>query len=332
MNNYAEFVNGSEIKPARLPHGFFKALLGIIAFFLFGVFLLSSDTVAELTTRGAASVLYAVLPSTFPYLVLSNLILHSPLTVFIGKRLSFLSHKLRIHRSSLFVIIIGFISGFPVPSVILNRLYLEGACTKDECERICAFCSFCGPPFIISLFGKEIMKDIRAGFVVYGVQCFLSLLLAIVLAPKSPYKPSTSLPPKKSTDEPVGTIICNSISSAGASMLKITSFVIFFSVICGIIQKSLSLAFPNIPKILTTVVSAFFEMSSGIIGLKSSNAPEVLRFTLGCGYIYWSGLSVLFQVRSTLDHRISMKKYLLGRLFMLVFGIPTSYFIYFHLL
>ncbi|MBO5744474.1 MAG: hypothetical protein J6R60_01665 [Clostridia bacterium] len=341
MNNYTKNVHKKRayLKKERLNDlnkapAAFSALGGALCFFIFILFLFNSGSVARLSSLGASRVLYAVLPSTFPYLVLSSLICKSSLPHLIGKALLPLSKILKLPPSCLFIIVISFICGFPVPSLTANTLYENGEISKEQCERLTSFCSFCGPPFIFSVFGLRIMKDIRAGAVCFGVQCALAIIFALITShgAKGEFSHSPPAHIKKSTDLPVGTLICDCISLAGSSMLKITSFVIFFSVLCGIIQKVILIIFPSTDPLVLSILTGIIEMSGAVTSLGDFDFGLKTKFILGCIYIYWSGLSVLFQVRSTLDQEISMKKYLLGRFFMMILGGFISYFIYFFLL
>ncbi|MBE6542822.1 MAG: hypothetical protein E7675_00325 [Ruminococcaceae bacterium] len=336
MNNYANNVAQKHRAKKSRGKNIVYAAVCIIVFLCFVWLLINPDTVSKLSQKGEAMAVFSVLPSTFPYLVLSGFIIKGGIASAIGKSLSPVSKFYNLPSDSICILFISLISGFPVPSAMAYSLYRQGKLSSKSAEDICGFCSFCGPPFIISLFGARIMKDLSAGIVLFVVQCVLAMILGKILTlskGSSTAYLSNSLPKEKnSTDPSLDTIICQSISEGGISMLKIISFVIFFSVFSGFIESLLLFLFPDISKIILSIIKGFLEISSGVLGLENLDISEKLKFILGSLYIYWSGISVFFQVSSSTEGFFSMKKYLLGRIFMILLGVPIAYLIYFYIL
>ena len=349
MNNYAKIVlkitqtkKGTNMMPEKHTYqkstgikDLINTLFGILIFSLAVTFIIFSDKVSSLSKTGVGIAIYSVLPSTFPYLIFSNLLIFSSFFEKTSKRLSFLSHFFKISPSSVFILLIAIFSGFPVPSAAAFALYDNGTIDKNELSGIAAFCSFCGPPFIISFFGKNIMGDINAGIVCFLVQLVLCFTFGRLLALKSNIpiiNPQISDTKNKKEDAPAFVLICNSIQRGGASFCGIAFFVIFFFIFSGIVKELILLLFPETPEIFMSMISGFLELSSGIASLSSSDFSLKIKFVLGCTYIYWAGASVLFQISATMMGKISMKKYLAGKLFLLLLGVPISYFIYFFIL
>lgn len=332
MNNYAKTVAEKPSAKKSTSNQTKHSLLFIIVFLCFGYLIINPDTVSTLSKNACAIAVFSVMPAAFPYLVLSGLTVNGGIADLVGKALSPLSKIFKLPPPCLCTIFISFISGFPVPSAIAYDLYRQGKCTLEDAEHICGFCSFCGPPFIISLFGARIMEDSRAGGVVFVVQCILSLILGKAFSINKKTQASFSCKNKKSTDPPLGVLICQSITEGGLSMLRIISFVIFFAIFSGFCENLVLWAFPDIPPIITSILRGFLEISAGITSLSQYGFSTNLKFILGSLYIYWSGISVFFQVSSSMGGAFSMKKYLIGRLFMILLGIPLSYFIYFYII
>lgn len=333
MNNYANNVTGS-VSTKKLTWGeLTKSIFFITVFICFGWLIMNPKTVSELSKNGAVMAVLSVMPSTFPYLVLSGFIINGGIADLVGKALSPISKFYRLSKSTVCTIFIYLISGFPVPSAMAYSLYRQGKCTVDDCEAILGFCSFCGAPFIISLFGTKIMNDPRAGVVLFAVQSLMALIYGKILAAtKNEVKIMDEPDEEKSTDSPLGVIICKSITEGGLSMLKIISFIVFFAIFSGFFKNLVLWIFPHTPPIIISLLKGFLEISSGISSLSELHISNKLKFILGGMYIYWSGLSVFFQVSSSTNGAFSMKKYLLGRIFMILAGLPTAYFIYFYLL
>lgn len=122
----------------------------------------------------------------------------------------------------------------------------------------------------------------------------------------------------------LGTIIINSISNSITTILNIGGFVVLFSVIISILERSsilqiFSTIFSNFG-ISETIIQSFFtgilELTNGIknlsiVGIKNLNQIIILSaFLIGFG-----GFSVVLQVYSIISKTdLSIKPYIVGKI------------------
>ena len=136
MNNYANNVAYKKPFHQSSLKSVFSALFGGVAFLLFILFIFMGDDVDLLSKEGASTVLYAVLPSTFPYLVLSGILLESAFPYYLGKAMAPLTNFLKLSPLSAVALFAAPISGFPLPSSIAWELFEQGEISEEECSRI----------------------------------------------------------------------------------------------------------------------------------------------------------------------------------------------------
>lgn len=307
------------------------AILWLAVFALFFLMIANPKLTASQAMEGCITAVKAVLPSTFPYLVLSSILVSSGCCEFLGEAFSHFAKPFSIPSSCFSVVIVSLLCGFPVGGAMTSDMYEKGLCTKEQAERIVSFCNFCGPPYIFGVFGNTVMNDSRAGLVAFFTQSLGSLVLGLILGAKTRSKKdeSKSEPQRlnnksnKKENLRLSNIFCSAICKAGASTVNIFCYIIFFSVLCGIIDSIIPIA----SHIFKAVFFGVIEISNGMEALKNCESGLLTYFT-GCLITYFSGFSVHLQVISTLHKDISPKKYLFSRIIFAPICAVTSTLIY----
>ncbi len=306
--------------------GITRTLFTICVFAVFVCLIADPGMTAKQVDRVLDVLYYSLIPATFPFIILSTLILKSGCGRSIGRLFPFLTKLFNISQEAVSIFIIGLISGFPIGGVCARELYDKSLADKDECERICAFCNICSPAFMISIFGKGIMNDAKAGVILYIVSCLFSVVYGIILGhsgKRTLTYQSKADTGKVKTPEKTGLsdMICDCVGSAGASCIRIYSFVIFFSLLTAVISEIVPLS-----GISTCLVSGFFEIASGLSMINGFESH--IAFIIGSSVITFSGISVTMQIKSAMGTELSIKKYIIGRLAALLVCPAVSYFIY----
>lgn len=276
--------------------------------------------ISERTMKACISAVKAILPSTFPYLVLSSILVSSGCCEFLGNAFSPFARLFSLSPSCFSVIIVSLICGFPIGGAMTSNLYERGLCTKEEGGRLIAFCNFCGPPYIFGVFGRIVMGSATAGLTAYLTQAVCTLLLGIIIGNIGNKKREEQTGENRvriwaeakeniKTSPRLSHIFCSAICKAGTSCVNIFCYVIFFSILCGILNKFI----PIESEMLKAVFFGIIEISNGMDALKGCQGGVLTYFT-GCLIIYFSSFSVHLQVISTLHPDISPKKYLISRI------------------
>jgi len=265
-----------------------------------------------------------ILPSLFPFFVLSSLVVDLGLASYLGRALEGLMRPLfRIGGSCAAAVVLGFVGGYPVGAKTALQLYRQGLCTKTEAERLLAFCNNSGPAFILGVVGAGVFGSSRIGLLLYITHAAASLLVGMLFRFYGTGTPSDAAGyPKPIETVTVPAAFTGAVSRSFQSTLNICAFVIFFSVVLrllsvwGIIPALASLLsrIGVQPEWAERLTAGFLELSSGVSSL-SKGTGLTGRTSMAAFMLGWAGLSVHCQVLSFLvESGLSAKSYLAGKL------------------
>ncbi len=264
-----------------------------------------------------------IVPSLFPFFVLSSLVVELGMTRYLGKLLEGVMPPLfRVGGNCAAALALGFVGGYPVGATTAISLYKNGQCSKTEAERLLAFCNNAGPAFILGVVGAGIFSSSRAGLLLYCAHICASLTVGLIFRFYKPQEGATlssHCPSFQTATFPLA--LTRSVTGAMQSTINICAFILFFTVTIRMLGESGVME--GISSLLSLVgvpqpwaerlFIGLLEMSSGVSSLQGATggaAPlSMAAFMLG-----WAGLSVHCQVLAFLgDSGLSMKTYFVGK-------------------
>ena len=288
-----------------------------------------------------------VFPSLFPFLVATEILYNSNFIHIIEKYTKNIFQKLfNVPPKSAIVIILGFISGYPIGAKLIANLKKDKYLTTAEAERLLSFTNNSSPIFIISAIGISIFGNKTIGIVLLFIQILSSILVGIIFRfwkyNDKEYIDYSYLSLNEDTNLKVVPntveIFINSIKNAVFTTLQIGGFVIIFSVILSILKSTgilnilaYLLSFIGIPENYSlALIYGLFEISNGMNLIKNIIAYNnivsliVSSFILGFG-----GISILFQIYSLIyKEHISIKPYICGKLLQACFSVILTCIIF----
>lgn len=246
---------------------------------------------------------FNIIPTLFPFFILSDL--WSSLVLFQKDSIITKSFEwiFGINGEGLSSFLLGNICGFPLGIKSATEKYDHGLIDKQELASLTAIANNPSSAFVISGVGLGLFSSIKVGFILYFSVIISAMIIGFISKTKIKKVENT----KKITRQKFNLI--ESIKSAGLSSITVSSYIIFFSAVIGVI-KSLT---ENV--IAISVISSLLEIGSAcsIIAeereLLSSYTLPMISFSLG-----FSGLSVFLQAFSILPESISKKNYLIKKL------------------
>lgn len=259
-------------------------ILLLLLYIFFGISRISFGVQAALEVC-----LVSLIPSLFPFMLLSDALLHTA----VGKgALATLATPfaklLRCSREGAGAYLVGVLFGFPLGAQVLCELVKEGCISKKEAERLLLFCNNTGPAFAVGAVGVGMLGSAAHGWVLYGAQCLISLLFGIFLSFFSHDAPSCATKPR--TDFRLAPAIARAVRQ----MLTVCGCVLLFAAV----QAALSPLLPT--GTARCLLSALLEVGGATAAI-ARGAPDALILPL-CGFaICFSGLSVYLQVRTLTD-------------------------------
>ena len=269
-----------------------------------------------------------IVPSLFPFFVLSALILDLGFAEALGRALSPLMRPLfRLDGVCASALVLGLVGGYPVGARTAMELYKNGRCSPAEAQRMLAFCNNSGPAFIFGAVGAGVFGQSRIGLLLYGVHLLSSLLVGLLFRfyPENSggrrMAGSAAAPPK-----PLAAAFTGAVTGAMGGALHISAFVLLFSIVIRLL--SCSGVLPALVTALTALLAplevegiwiaawltGLLELSGGVWALSELSNLSV-GMTLAAFMLGWAGPSVHCQTLSFLGGSgLSCRSYFLGKL------------------
>lgn len=257
------------------------ALLIVICIFLmFKMPYAVSDGIMQ----GLKICFYTVLPSLFPFMVLSLYIIKTDILAPLYKILSPVSRFVfRQPAQSVPVIFMSLIGGFPVGAKLTASLLSKGQITESQAQHLNMFCLNGGPAFTVTAVGVSMLSSRRAGVIIYASLCISALLIGFLTSFLNEKK-FVNNDMRLRGESPLSALTV-SVSDGVQSMLGICAWIIIFSGIISCLRKM-----PFHSGIILTV-SALTEVTSGC-----SEAAGVLPIPAIAAIIGFGGICVHCQV------------------------------------
>ena len=202
---------------------------------------------------------------------------------------------------------------------VATELYKTGKITKEECERLIGFSNNTGPAFIISGVGYSLLKSVKVGVAIYTVMILSSFVTGVLIGKGK--KPS-----KISNDEKKSEFnISNSVKNASLHTLYICGYVVFFSVLIGLLKIFIK------NDLIFTLLLPFTEVSNAVKRIaESSDLNANLKLMLTSFSVCFSGTSVHLQAKSFVNGSgLSMKNYYFSKFLQGIIAIVITFVVCF---
>ena len=268
-----------------------------------------------------------IVPSLFPFFVLSSLVVDLGLASYLGRALEGVMRPLfHVPGACASAFALGFVGGYPVGARTALSLYQKGMCTKTEAERLLSFCNNSGPAFILGVVGAGVFASSRVGLLLYLAHAAASVCVGLLFRFYRRGERGADRAVPRFQAQRFTAAFTGAVQGALSSVLNICAFVVFFTVVLRLLFLSgllpalagalgrlfAPLGFSQLwaQRLLTGVL----ELSSGVSSLSGGGATagglSMAAFLLG-----WAGLSVHCQVLSFLGGSgLSVRTYLGGKL------------------
>lgn len=268
-----------------------------------------------------------IIPSLFPFFVLSALVVDLGLAGYIGRALEgFMRPLFNVPGACASAFVLGFVGGYPVGARTALSLYQKGMCTKTEAERLLSFCNNSGPAFILGVVGAGVFASSRVGVLLYLAHAAASICVGLFFRfYRRGKKGREARVSPKFEAERFTTAFTGAVKNSFLSTLNICAFVVFFTVVIRLLF--LSGALPALARLLGVLLSPLgftqewaerlltgaIELSSGVWTLSGAGGMAG-RMSMAAFMLGWAGLSVHCQVLSFLGGSgLSVRTYIAGK-------------------
>lgn len=264
----------------------------------FGLIMYPEQT-AQGIRNGLVLLAENVIPSLFPFMVLSTYISSSSFVELLAKLFEKPSQKIfKTNGNAIIAVILGLIGGYPIGAKTAYEFYLSKRLTDNEVQRLFYWCVNPSPAFVITAVGTFMLSNYKSGVILYLSTVLSALFIGFGTRFFSNNEtPSYKAPNKISRKN----IFLNSVSVGSDAMLSICGWVLTFSAIAV-------LADIFAPDEYTALfIKSILEVTTGCKYATTYSLPlPLISAILGFG-----GFAVIFQIGTYMEKcHISIKTFL----------------------
>ena len=281
-----------------------------IAFLLF---LLRTDVAINYMKNGLKLCANTVIPSLFPFMIVSSLLVSSGVGVRICRPLSLPARLIfGVGEGGACAALLGAICGFPIGAKVACSMYDTGMMSKKETERVLTFCNNPGSAFVISAVGVSLLGSFKVGVILYSCVLLSAVITGVLMRPlhkiddRKTISNANLISARLQGSSGGVSLFIGAVQDSALSMLTVCAMVAFFSSLIGCVGVSLSaLGMSDAP---IAAIFGLCELSSGVSALAALRSSYFLP--LCAAVLGWSGISVHCQIMAIAGGRgLSFKPY-----------------------
>lgn len=266
-----------------------------------GIFLLILDTKTAIwgARNGIELCLRTVIPSLFPFFVLSAILTGTLLGTNPGIFRP-LGRFCAIPSGAESILLVGLLGGYPVGAQCVARACRDGALTERDAEKMLAYCNNAGPSFLFGMAGALFPNRFTP-----WVLWFIHIASALFVSRWFPCSQTISSG-NLSTHSRGWT---DAVGQAVRTMAGVCAWVVLFRVVLAFTEKIMASHFPEA---FSVIVSGALELSNGCCALAKIENDN-LRFLLCSGMLAFGGVCVTMQTLGVISG-ISARYYFPGKM------------------
>ena len=258
-----------------------------------------SKTAQSAAVSGIDLCIHMLIPSLFPFLVLSVL-LTGTLSSRSARWMRWFCKLLKIPTGAESLLVVSTLGGYPAGAQSISALCRQGQINSVQAMRLLAFCNNAGPAFIFGVLGASFSSNV-VPFVLWSVHVVSAFLVGMLLpCAKDAEKVSTVFHDVRLTD---------AIAQSIKTMALICGWVICLKIM---IAYADSFVLKFLPLSAQVIITGLLELSNGCLRL-SEVEFESIRFLIASFLLPLGGLCVALQT-AAVTKGISMRLYFPGKI------------------
>lgn len=285
-----------------------KLIFSCLILFTGYILIFPQDSVAA-AARGLVLWYEKVLPTLLPFAILSNILIYSGYLSYLNRLFAPLLCKLfPVSDNGAFILLSGFLFGFPMGSKNCAELLKCGKIDKKEADVLFVITNNISPVFISSYILCQQLKMPSLILLSYLNLYLPPLVLAEILLRKHAVKKQQTASSSHAEKSPASQmnfkIIDAGIMNGFETLTRLGGYIMLFSIIASMIT--------NLPisKNVKLLLTGMTEITNGISLLSTSQINKCDQYILAMTFTAFGGLSGIAQTSSmTKDTGLSLKKY-----------------------
>lgn len=286
-----------------------KIIPGIGAALGMLLLILDGKTAIAGAREGVELCLQAVIPSLFPFFVLSMLLTDSLSGASVGL-LRPLERLCRVPAGSGPILLTGFLGGYPVGAQSAANGYRAGHLSKAQAQRMLTFCSNAGPSFLFGIVAAQFPK-LWYGWLLWAIQLTSAVLVSACIPPAG--SRAVRLEAKQALS------LSDCLHRALKVMGAVCGWVVLFRVVIAFADRWFLWLLPKEGRVL---FAGILELTNGCCALSEIDGLG-LRLILAAGLLSFGGICVTMQTASVAGG-LGIRPYLTGKCLQTVTGITLA--------
>lgn len=270
------------------------------------ILILDSRTALEGARSGIDLCIRTVIPSLFPFFVLSMVLTRS----LMGSTLSWLrpiGSLCGMPGGSESLLIPAFLGGYPVGAQAIAAAWRAGQLSRRDAERLLGFCSNAGPSFLFGMVAAMFPEG-KLPWLLWLSHVAGAVITAMLLPGRSTAR--VSIP------EDAQVSLSDTLGQALRVMATVCGWVVLFRILIAFLERWVLWLLPMEARVL---INGLLELSNGCCDLWK--IPDIRqRLKAAAAMLSCGGLCVALQTR-TVTRGLSMKYYLVGKLMQTVISL-----------
>lgn len=306
---------------------FFVIFLGGI----FVIMLACPDTVFNGATQGLLLWFNTVLPTLFPFLLITGLLIRTNAVKLISSAAGpVLGPLFGISPNASFAVIGGFLCGYPMGAKIASDLVTEGHIDRGEGEYLLSFCNNTSPMFILSYVVWQSLQDKSFALPSLVILCASPVLSSFLF--RRFYKKhrvqaaggSPSLTAPKAAGGSFLKVLDQCIMDSCETITKVGGYIIMFSILLALLK-----ALPVSSLFWDGILLPSMEITAGVKMTADPVFPFPLRYILTMALTSFGGLCAAFQTQCMVQKNgFAMLPYITEKL---ITAVVTSLFAFIYI-
>lgn len=258
-----------------------------------------------------------VLPTLLPFAVLSNILIDSNYLQYLNRILApLLCRLLPVSDNGAFVLLSGFLFGFPMGSKNCAQLLKCGGITRQEADVLFVITNNISPVFISSYILQQQLHMTKMTLISYLILFMPPLVLGFVRlrrqVPKQTRQTAPYLHKKPASGSQMNfKIIDAGIMNGFETLTRLGGYIMLFSMLSSILPKL------PLPEVFGICLTGITEITNGIALLGNSELSSGLRYILAMAFTAFGGLSGIAQTSAMVkDTGLSIKSYCIQKLLL----------------
>lgn len=282
------------------------SLFIIIGFFV--IMLIFPRQTFEGASNGLLLWFQIVLPTLLPFIILSNLLIHTNAVTYISTIVKpFVQRLFCVSDYGCYAVFVGFLCGYPIGAKVVADLIQTEKISQNEGQYLLSFCNNTSPMFIISFI---VMQNLKNESLLLGtlVILYLAPLLCSFLFRRFYQVKMNAFIDKNHSKESFCfdfNLFDNCIMNGFETITKVGGYIILFSVLFSICE-TLSYAEYILP---------FLEITNGIHWISNNMQALYITFPLILTLTSFGGLCAIAQTNSMIqESKLSILPYIIQKL------------------